>query len=836
MTSRQRRVQTLYEISLAIEQGQTLERTADGALSAYMQKLNCSVGAVFRTVSTGSRVEVSVTSSIPVTPERNELFRAGRECLVEVVRTNAPPSKPLSLGWTDGERPLRAATDGTQSTPSFGGSLPLSGQVGQTSHYYLLRLPEFGVLLLGKRDGSLGSETVSALTPLNEKLAQACRSKLTEARLRTQRDRFEAIFEAIPEPIVHATAEKPARILDTNAAFEEVFGHPEETEEGRLRGPPVAPDVDPADVTGAIGTLNDGEVYTHEVERRTGSSEKHFLYNAVPTGDAGATEYFGIYVDITAQRARERTLEELHVAIQALFDEESRREVCARATDAAESILGESRVGVYLYDRDAEALDPVATSGCPLDRVDRLTERDDPVRKAYGNRRTVRVTDPESLVGTLPSAGTPVDDAVLLSLGSHGVVFAAVPAPRSIDDEDMSLLELLGQSVETALTRSATEVGLRTVQETVREALGAATHEEMAATVLDRIPGELDLPLVGIWKHRPATRTLEPLGQTDEVDALVGSQPTFRAHDSVAWEVFETNSTRIVSDVSQHPSRYNPDTPIEGEITVPIGDFGVLIAASTRAGSFTRFDAEILEVLAANLEVLASVIETREDTRLLDQVIARVLRHNVRNQLTPIKGYADMIGEESDGRIETYAERIAESGDELEKTAEHAREMRSIVRNRNRMTTLSLEGEVREAAATVGAEFPEGDLVLNVEHTAEVTAHPELGAAVRHLVRNGFEHDPSTDPRVEVTVARGRLGPKIEVADDGPGIDAYELEVLNEHDESALKHGSGAGLWIVDRVIEYSDALLEFERTDGTRATITFPAGAPGADPSSDSA
>ena len=125
---------------------------------------------------------------------------------------------------------------------------------------------------------------------------------------------------------------------------------------------------------------------------------------------------------------------------------------------------------------------------------------------------------------------------------------------------------------------------------------------------------------------------------------------------------------------------------------------------------------------------------------------------------------------------------------------------------------------------------------MNVEHTAEVTAHPELGAAVRHLVRNGFEQDPSTDPRVEVTVARGRLGPTIEVADDGPGIDAYELEVLKGHDESALKHGSGAGLWIVDRVIEYSDALLEFERTDGTRATITVSAGAPSADPSSDPA
>jgi signal transduction histidine kinase len=125
---------------------------------------------------------------------------------------------------------------------------------------------------------------------------------------------------------------------------------------------------------------------------------------------------------------------------------------------------------------------------------------------------------------------------------------------------------------------------------------------------------------------------------------------------------------------------------------------------------------------------------------------------------------------------------------------------------------------------------------MNVEHTAEVTAHPELGAAVRHLVRNGFEHNTSERPRVEVTVTDTDDGPTVEVADNGPGIAPSEVEILEEHRESALEHGSGAGLWIVDRVIEYSDALLEFERTDGTRATITVSAGAPSADPSSDPA
>ena len=41
--------------------------------------------------------------------------------------------------------------------------------------------------------------------------------------------------------------------------------------------------------------------------------------------------------------------------------------------------------------------------------------------------------------------------------------------------------------------------------------------------------------------------------------------------------------------------------------------------------------------------------------------------------------------------------------------------------------------------------------------------------------------------------------------------------------ESDLQHGSGAGLWLVDRLADYSNASVEFTVEDGTAVRLTFP-------------
>jgi PAS domain S-box-containing protein len=827
MRSRQQRIQTLYEISLAIETQDTLEETADKALAAYLQKLNCSVGAVFRAGPASGHTDLSLVTSIPANPERNDLFQAAYDRLTGLVET-ATTSRVAS---SDGHPSTAAAweTDTTAGAveDAFERELPVSVTVDDTDQYHLLALPNFGVLLLGKQGGSLDTETVSALAPLNEKLAKACQSNVTSEQLRTERDRFEAVFDAIPEPVVNVVIEDGIeRILRTNTAFRETFGYEDVSLRGRNLNSLIVSEDEWVDTAALVDALAQREPLTDEIERQTATGTGHFLFSAVPVTATDRTEYFGVYVDITEQKEREQTLEDLHVAAQDILGDQSRQRICTQTVEVIESVLGYSSTGVHLYDRDTEALEPVATTEQVHERLGdgppSYTDRETAIWQAYEREETVKIDDIQAYDGALPAGETPTRSAVILPIGVHGVLITSAYEPRAFDGEDVYFLRLLGQLVDVALDRAVSEEGLETTQRTIRESLRAETHEEMANVVLDEIPDMLDLPVAGIWKHRPAQQTLEPLSQTKQANELFGQPPVFSNGDSLAWETFETGTTTIVSDVSEHPEAYNPGTPVKGEIIVPIGDFGVLTAGSTYKNSFSELDADILEILATNLEVVAEVIDNRQDIDLLDQVIARVLRHNVRNKLTPIRGYADEIVEKGDEPMTTYAEQIVKSCTELKKTADHAREMRKIVQNRSQVASVSLGTEVRAAAAAVEQEFPDCELVSHIEATPDVTAHPEIATAFRHLIRNGFEHNESAHPRVEITVEQRQSGITVEISDNGPGIDSYELGILDEHSESALDHGSGAGLWIVDRVLEYSEALLEFDVSEGTTATITF--------------
>lgn len=825
MSSRPQRIQTLYEISLAIRPHKTLKETADRALAAYLKKLNCSVGAVFRRIGTANGVELSVTASIPANPDRNELFCKARDrlgTLFEASETRSDSSK----------EPIQSHQQNTAQRPaqqsSFDDQLPVAEQINGVGEYHLMELPGFGAILLGKRGGTIDHRTVSSLAPLNENLAQACQSNLTERQIREQRNRFEAVFAAIPEPVVNVVVEDGTeRIVRANEAFKRTFVGEDASIHGTDLNKLTVPDDRSANTEALVEALDQGKPLENELERKTATGTRQFLFSGVPVRASEQTEYFGVYIDISEQKQRQQTLEELYDAAQDLLTENSPSEVCTQAVDAIESVLEYSAVGVHLYRRESEALEPIAVSDQIQETLDDgptgYTDRDTVVWQAYQNREPIRVDDTRQFDGTLPDEDTPTRSAVILPIGVHGVLITSAFEPDAFGNRDVYFLRLLSQLVEIGLDQTATEAGLTAVQRAIRDALQADTHEEMAERVFKEIPDILDLPVAGIWKYQPTSQQLQPVHQTARAADLFDDPPAFSNENSIAWETFAEGTTSVISDVSELDNAHNPETPIKGEITVPIGEFGILTAGSTYKDSFTQLDAEVLEILATNLEAIAEVIDTRRDINLLDQVIARILRHNVRNKLTPIMGYASTILEEADEPISEYAAEIVDNCDELEQTARNAREMRKVVQNRDQTTTVSLGTAVRAAATTVDEEFPDSELVSQINGTPDVTAHPELGTAIRHLIRNGFDHNDSGTPLVEVVVEQRPDGPTVEIADNGTGIDQYEIDILDKHGESALEHGSGVGLWIIDRVLEYSEAQLQFDATaTGTTATITF--------------
>jgi len=63
------------------------------------------------------------------------------------------------------------------------------------------------------------------------------------------------------------------------------------------------------------------------------------------------------------------------------------------------------------------------------------------------------------------------------------------------------------------------------------------------------------------------------------------------------------------------------------------------------------------------------------------------------------------------------------------------------------------------------------------------------------------------------------------VSDDGPGVPDHELAVIDEGAESALEHGSGLGLWLVDWGANTLGGDVTFDVDEsGTTVTVTLPA------------
>ena len=351
MADHPHRTQILHEISLAISPAETLESTAETALQAYLQKLNCTVGGVFSRREDGGYDRVIAR---PAAAVDDPVYLAARDRLIERAAGDTKDDE----SDTDSEADTNAE------------SFPIVGEVGEGGHYYLFELCEFGVLLLGTRGSGLPAAVIDALGPLNDKLATACAATAAEATLRNERRRFEALFTTIQEPMVTVSlTDGRATITRRNEAFETTFGDATSTTEGS-RLEPTIPATDSEETATGDETetadidaqLTDGQPVTAEVSRQTTAGSGDFLLRAVPVTTATGREFFLLYVDITDEKRRRRTLASLYAESQAVLTSEDRQTACERTIDTAMAVIDASVAEVQLYDRATDALTPAATT------------------------------------------------------------------------------------------------------------------------------------------------------------------------------------------------------------------------------------------------------------------------------------------------------------------------------------------------------------------------------------------------------------------------------------------------------------------------------------------
>jgi PAS domain S-box-containing protein len=222
------------------------------------------------------------------------------------------------------------------------------------------------------------------------------------------------------------------------------------------------------------------------------------------------------------------------------------------------------------------------------------------------------------------------------------------------------------------------------------------------------------------------------------------------------------------------------------------------------------------------LEGFITDITERKQRQKQIEILDRVLRHNVRNNVNVIQGQAEVIqrligDRDPDGAspIERSAQRIVEKGDDLLTTAEKERVITEVLTQEPNPRAIDLEQIVTGAVATVRAEEGCDSIAATCPGGIEVIAVPRLKQAFEELLRNAVVHAEAGDPAVRLEVATEPEAVRVTVSDAGPRLPKVEQDVLlGKIQESPLSHGSGLGLWLVCLLVRQSNGTLTYGTND----------------------
>lgn len=229
------------------------------------------------------------------------------------------------------------------------------------------------------------------------------------------------------------------------------------------------------------------------------------------------------------------------------------------------------------------------------------------------------------------------------------------------------------------------------------------------------------------------------------------------------------------------------------------------------------------------LLVLYDITTQRQRQQQLS-VLNRVLRHNLRNEMTVMRGRAEAIQAAPHDDPATHAGSIIDAGDRLLSIVGNLRDVEDVLESVDRRSPVDIVAVTRETCADIRDQYPQAAIGIQttLSDTTVSTNRAALELALRNLVENAVVHAEETGPQVTVTLRDAAGEPdayQIVIEDTNPEIDDIEQDSLDAMEEQPLQHGKSVGLWTANRCVTALEGDLALSYDDGNTVTLTFPRG-----------
>ncbi|KPN30887.1 sensory histidine kinase AtoS [Halolamina pelagica] len=236
---------------------------------------------------------------------------------------------------------------------------------------------------------------------------------------------------------------------------------------------------------------------------------------------------------------------------------------------------------------------------------------------------------------------------------------------------------------------------------------------------------------------------------------------------------------------------------------------------------------------------IADVTEQEAYRRRLEEkteqleALNRVVRHDIRNDMAVIRGWAETLPPHVDDSGQEALDRVLRKSEHVIELTETAREFVESLSGEQTpdLGATDLRRHLETELEAVRETHPDAECRLDGDiPTVSVQGNEMLSSVFRNLLENAVRHNDSDSPEVTVEAIEDADTVRVRVADNGPGVPDDEKERIFGKGEKGLDSpGSGIGLYLVHTLTQQFGGDVRVEDNDPRGAV--FVVELPKADP-----
>lgn len=204
--------------------------------------------------------------------------------------------------------------------------------------------------------------------------------------------------------------------------------------------------------------------------------------------------------------------------------------------------------------------------------------------------------------------------------------------------------------------------------------------------------------------------------------------------------------------------------------------------------------------------------EFKRSTTTLSQsteVLTRVLRHDVRNDMTVVLGHLDKLEAEGDRQTAHHSQIVRSKIDDVVALSEKAQKVERAVKNADRRNKpINIAANIERQLEVVRNTHPDVDIRTDMPETAWVNANWMIEIAFRNILENAIVGGEGCTS-IELSISnRALFWVDIEIVDTDGNLSAVDLEALAVETETPLLHGTGLDLWLAYWIVKSCNGKL----------------------------